>query len=266
MANYEEYAEKHLDPLQEEITDAQEQAEHREENAGTELPERFRDKTPEEIAASYVELERKFSQQGNDLGVLRQTVDKFMELQSTQELDEPTPEADPVTVDDIYEDPEAAIRKVVQKETATAQDKIAELEAQLQIERYNAQLDTLDGKYEGWRDVASSEEFRAWVHEQPYRMRMAQMAEAQDITAADGLMGLWYDSKGQAGAQRQADLRNASLESGGPVQPEMVETFSRAELMNHRVAAKMGDTESIAFLKSNAEAIAIAYEEGHITD
>jgi len=264
MANYEEYAEKHLDPLQEEITNAGENAENRiAENSGG-LPDRFQGKTPEEIAASYVELERKFSQQGNDLGQLRNTVDRFMELQSEPTPNEPTPEAEPLTVDDIYEDPDAAVRRVVQSETKPQLDKIAELEAALATERYNAQLDTFDGKYEGWKDQAGSPEFIEWVQGSQARQRLAQMAHAQDLSAADDLMGLWYEtnnvSQAQASVQRQSDLRNASLESGGAAMPEMQEGFSRADLMDKRIAAKQGDPTASHWLKVNAEAIAIAYE------
>jgi hypothetical protein len=271
MAKYEEYAEKHDDTLQSEIDDAATQAQDRKENPESfELPERYQGKTVEEIAQMHMNVEQKLSSQGNDLGELRRTVDTFMELQSQSTPEPETPKAEPVTVDDLYDDPDAAVRRVVDEAMSPSADKIAELEAALQVERYNAQLTSLDGKYEGWRVDAGSQEFIDWVQASPARMRIANMAEQRDLSAADDLMGLWYETNGVQGqladAQRDEQLRNASLESGGPVQTPGVDTFGRADLMNHRIAAKRGDVDSIAYLKSNAEAIAIAYEEGHITD
>jgi hypothetical protein len=270
MANYEDYAEKQDDTLQGEIDKAAEQTQDRKDNSGFEMPERYQNKTVEEIAQMHMNSEQKLSTQGNDLGELRRTVDTFMELQSQANPEPETPQATPVTVDDLYDDPDAALRRVVQEETAQSSGKIAELEQALQAERYNSQLTSLDGKYEGWRDQAVSTEFVEWVQSSPARVRIAQMAEQHDVSAADDLMSMWYETNNARGsqdaAQRNEQLRNASLETSGSALPDMVDTFSRADLMNHRINAKRGDSDSLAYLKSNAEAIAIAYEEGHITD
>jgi ribosomal protein L29 len=270
MAKYEDYLQKQ-DELEGEIQEAAEDHQERVENpdAANALPERFRDKTPEEIAASYIELEKRFSQQGNDLGTLRQTVDQFMKLQSEAATTEPTePEADPLSVDDIYDNPDEAIRRVVREEAGS---KIEQLERQLAEERFNTQMQGLDAKYPGWREKAQSPEFLEWVQSSPYRARMAQAADVQnDIQAADDLIGMYYELSGAAQQaqefQRDQQLQQATLESSGPEQPEMVDTFSRADLMNARIAAKRGDQQAITWLNANREAIAIAYEEGHITD
>jgi hypothetical protein len=266
MAKYEDYFEK-SDELQNEISEAAEDHAERVENPA--LPERFQGKTPEEIAASYVELEKRFSQQGNDLGTMRATVDEFMRLQSeAAKPDEPAQEADPISVDDLYDAPDEAIRRVVREE---AGGKIADLEAQLAEERFNAQVSGLESRYPGWREKAQSPEFAEFVQATPYRARMAHSVQTQnDLAAAEDLLAMYYDHTGATAQaeqlQRDQTLQQASLESGGPVQPAMVDTFSRSELMSKRVAAKQGDPEADRWLKVNAEAIAIAYEEGHITD
>lgn len=269
MAKYEDYLKKQ-DELEGEIQEAAEDHQERVENpeAANALPERFQGKSAEEIASSYVELEKRFSQQGNDLGVLRQTVDQFMALQSEAANQTTEPEADPLSVDDIYDNPDEAIRRVVREEAGS---KIEQLEAALAEERFNTQMQGLDHKYPGWREKAQSPEFLEWVQSSPYRARMAQAADQlNDIAAADDLIGMYYDMTGtaqqQAEFQRDQELSQATLETSGPEQPEMVDTFSRSDLMNARIAAKRGDPEAQTWLNKNREAIAIAYEEGHITD
>lgn len=267
MAKFADYAQKQ-DELAQEIEQAQQDHQERVENPDNAIPERFRNKTAAEIAASYVELERKFSQQGNDLGQLRSTVDTWMKLQSERTDETTASKANPLSTDDLYDNPDEAVRRVVREETGT---KIAELEAQLEAERWNAKLKELDGQYPGWRDVANTQEFVDWVAGSQYRLRLVQAADQQkDLAAASDLLEMYYDVKKQKAPsdnfERNRDLRNASLESGGASQPEMVETFSRADLMSARIAAKHGDQKAIAWLNKNREAIAIAYEEGHITD
>jgi hypothetical protein len=56
------------------------------------------------------------------------------------------------------------------------------------------------------------------------------------------------------------------LESAGGGVSERVQKFSRRDLMKKRIAAKQGDDEASEFLKLNADAIAIAYEEGRVVD
>lgn len=266
MAKYEDYAQKD-DTLDGEITDAQEQSQDRKENP-VEMPERFVGKTAEEIAASFVELEAAYSKQGNDLGTMRQTVDEYVRLQSeAPEIKEPTP-AEPVSIDDIYDDPDAAVRRVVKEETG---DRIAQLEQQLQQERINVQLSGLDTKYPGWKQVAESTDFASWVEANQGRAQLAAQARSNaDVGAVDALMDMWNERTQFATqaneAQRDQDLANASLESASPGQPEFDTGFSRSDLLNKRIAAKHGDVEAQAYLTANSEAIHIAYEEGHITD
>lgn len=273
MAKYEDYVQKYQDGLQNEIDNAAEEAEHRQaENAGDDLPERFRGKSAAEIAHSYAELERKFSQQGNDLGELRRTVDEFMRLQSeTTSTQEETPEATPVDLDALYDDTDGTLRRVAKEETREVSDRVAALEAELARERLKARLQAMDSKFENWRETAESPEFVDWVNSSPYRARIAQEArERGDVDAAEALLSMYYDVKGAQAQQRQRrtdeQLRNATLETGGPEVPAEVQTFSRAELMQKRVAAKQGDPDAATWLTKNREAIAIAYEEGHITD
>lgn len=264
MAKYEDYAKKlEEDGLQAEIDQASEQAEHRQE-AENELPERFQGKTPAEIAESYAELEKAYSRQGNDLGEMRRTMDDFIKLQSAPTpSQEPSPAAE-ITVDELYDDPNAAIRSVVKEETASEINNLKEALAQAELRE---KLGSLDNKFDGWRDTTQTPEFVNWATESPYRKRLLAAGDQYDMDAAEELLGLYYETREASGtAQREQALRDASLEQGGPEHFESEETFSRTDLTKHRIAAGHGVQDSIDYLKANSNAILAAYGDNRIVD
>lgn len=271
MANYADYVEK--DGLQEEIEDAAANQQQREDE-GVQIPDRFRGKTKADIAASFVELEKAYSRQGNDLGALRRTVDQMLELQS--QAQDASPEqgstADPVTVDDLYEDADANIRRAAREEVSS---EIKELKDELEDLRRDKALSGLNAKFPTWQQDAQSPEFLNWVQENDYRARLAVQADSNfDFDAAEILLGMYYDTNSQAtevveetvDASTEQQFRDATLESTSPPPTELVDTYSRFELMEKRLAAKRGDLKAERWLAANSESIHKAYEEGRIVD
>lgn len=286
MANYEDYVKNLEGELENEIADAQDQQAHREEEApeaenGFEVPERFKGKSPEEIARSYAELEKAYSRQGNDLGEMRKTLDEYIRLQSgveassnnTSSNDNHTnpnyTEADDkqVSVDDLYEDTEGSISRVVEK---SAGSRIKNLEQEIAKARIERELETFEQEFPGWKDEVSTPEFSNWLAESPFRQRLAQAADGYDMDAARDLFSLYNEHKNISQSRRKSkaneQLDHASLESGGPEASEQPQKFSRRALMDKRIMAKRGDDDAAQWLIDNAESIAIAYEEGRVTD
>lgn len=272
MALFEDYAKK--DDLDQEIKQAADDSQTRQEEQGQsdafEMPERFRDKTPEEIAKSYVELETMNSRQSQDLGQMRSTMDEFLRNSVHPQAD-PQKEADPVTpvtIDELYKDADQAIARKVDE---VAGNKIEQLEQMLNQERLNTRVESLDQRYPGWREKAQTPEFRNWMAESPLRMRLAQAADQHgDLDAAEELLTLraQYDSVSSSAAEadREQKLADAGLESAGSAPGHKEQSFSRTKLTQVRILAQHGDQEAIAYLKENSGAIANAYNEGHITD
>jgi len=266
MAKFEEYAAKQ-DQLTSEIDEAAKGTENRQSD-NSPLPERFKGKTAEEIAHSYEELERLSSRQGNDLGVMRKTMDEFIKLQSGITSQPEPVDAKPASIDDLYADADAVIRRVVKEETGT---RIEQLENQLAKARLDTGMNEFDTKYPGWRKEAESQEFRDWVLQSNYRVRMAQAADQRgDIVAAEDLVVMWRDRKDakvtQDNVQRDKALRNATLEQSGPESPYIGESYSRADVVRATVQAKRGDENAITWLKKHRAGIAQAYNDGTITD
>lgn len=262
MARYEDYAEEGINT---EIQEAAAEQKARDEK-GRYIPERFRDKDISDVIKSYEELEKLNSRQSQDLGSMRKTVDDLLASQASSPAPEPSK---PVTVDDIYEDPDAALRRVVQEESSS---EIEQLKKELQTMRSQARLDQIDRKFPDWRTKAQSSEFVEWVKESPYRARVAQDADAGDFDAAEEILGMYYDESSKAeepaptAAEQVDNLQNAMLESASPASADTDDVYSRSELLEVRLAAKRGDMKADRWLKAHANGIALAYEEGRIVD
>ena len=266
MAKFEDYATQ-TDELDNEIANAGQASEER----TAQVPERFQGKSAEEIAESYVELEKKFSQQGNDLGTMRSQIDQLVRQseEQSQAAAEQEVTSDPVDIDALYEDPEAAIERVIEKKMRP------QLEAQSQriaAQETEKQLALLDGKYEGWRDTVTTPEFQEWTQKSQYRQRMAAgVRESGDIDAANDLLEQYYDTQvRQANTEKKEavarNLKDAQMETGSASFAEPKETYSRVDLLDRRIAAKRGDQKAQRWLQANQGNIQAAYEEGRITD
>ena len=266
MAKFEDYATQ-TNELDDEIANAGKASEER----TAQVPERFQGKSAEEIAESYVELEKKFSQQGNDLGTMRSQIDQLVRQseEQSQAAAEQEVTSDPVDIDALYEDPEAAIERVIEKKMRP------QLEAQSQriaAQETEKQLALLDGKYEGWRDTVTTPEFQEWTQKSQYRQRMAAgVRESGDIDAANDLLEQYYDTQvRQANTEKKEavarNLKDAQMETGSASFAEPKETYSRVDLLDRRIAAKRGDQKAQRWLQANQGNIQAAYEEGRITD
>ena len=230
---------------------------------GFQMPDKFANKSPEEIAQSYAELEQLNSRQAQDLGQMRRTVDQLVDLESQRQVEAPA--LDPVTVDDLWEQPQEAIARAVNPQISGMQNELQALRQEMAEGR-------LDKKYENWQQDVRTPEFQTWVSEKPYRQRLVTAAQQNDPDAADELLDMYRDSTTQARTnvenQRQNDLSNASLERPGAPSAQSAggDIFSRNELLERKIAAKSGDDTQDRWLKANAENIRLAYAEGRVRD
>lgn len=263
MATYKDYVEDGIDA---EIDDASANKQARDAQ-GRFIPERFQGKSIEDVAQSYEELEKLNSRQAQDLGDMRRTVDQLLELQTqSSPVEEPT--AVPITAEDIYENPDAAMRRVAREESSNEVKDLKEEVTQLRLER---KFSELEAKFPEWSVHSNSPEFAEWAKASPYRTRIAQDAAQGNFDAAEEILGMYYDSEVTADATDEtvdttAQLQDAMLESASPAQVELVDQYSRHELLEARMNAKRGNLKAERWLAAHADSIAIAYAEGRIVD
>ena len=267
---YEDYARKQEDELETEIQEASEASESRQAENSVELPERFKDKSIEDVIKSYTELEKAYSRQGNDLGEYRKLSEQLLALESAGGSKETETQSEDISIDALYDDPKGTIEKVVSQ-------RVSGLEQQIQQERFTARLKHMNSKYDGWQEEVRTPEVVNWVQEwanTPVRQRLVMQGDQGDLDAAEEVLLSYYEKKqlaqqarqSERKAKRDADLAKGTLESGSPDSPESETTFSRKKLLDLRIRAKQGDRKASEFLKENQVDIARAYAEGRLVD
>lgn len=270
MASFADYV---TGDLEKEIGEASDNQRARDEK-GRFIPDRFKGKDITDVIKSYEELEKMNSRQAQDLGTMRAQVDQLMQIQSTPASPKEEP-AKPLTVDDLYENPDANIRRVAKEALS---DEVTELRETVRSMREQEIKREMDQRFPGWQSVSQSPEFAEWVNASPYRNNMAvAVRDNGDLAAAQELLGMYYDQQRNveevqereqtvAKAEQAQAIKDATLESSSPVATDIADTYSRNELLEVRLRAKKGDLVAERWLKAHGDDIARAYEEGRIVD
>ena len=145
-----------------------------------ELPEKFRGKSAGEIAQSYADLERRMSDQGNELSNLRSTLDA-MALQSSTAKE---PENEPITEADFFSDPTNTVNRAIESHPALRQ-----AQEMAQKMAYAQGLATLQQRHPDLQDVVGSEKFKEWIKGSSARLARYQRADQMgDVEEADDLI------------------------------------------------------------------------------
>lgn len=273
MAKYEDYAKKYAkktDALEEQIEDAAKAEKVRAETPVEntfQMPERFKNKSAEEIARAYSELEKLNSRQSQDLGQMRSLVDQLIQQESGNPSQE-QPSDEPVNFDSLYDDPEAAIQKVVAKHPAVK--KLDDLERQLEEQRISASRNEFAEKHPDFQEIAQDAAFLNWVQESPTRLDLAKRADGWDLHAADALFTLYKaenkSARSSAREQRDRKLTEATLEASVASSDPAPRSFSRSEWLQQLTRAKQGDLQAQDYINKNSAAYRKALGSGNVRD
>lgn len=258
MAKYEDYVKRNqAGGLDAEIDDAAVQKQARQDDATPAINWEER----------YKELEKLNSRQAQTLGEYRKTIDEYI-LNPTPARPEVEEESQPITVDDLYDDADGAVRRTVDSHPAIREARkfMEEQEKRTQQERYQAFVD----KHSDYQDLVADPEFANWVQEDGTRVDLATRANQYDLSAADALFSLYKAEKGlteaQKARQRQEELDAASLEDSSAMMPSNPQRFSRSEYVDKLTRAKQGDLEAETWVKRNAPKYREALMNGQVRD
>jgi hypothetical protein len=180
-----------------------------------ELPERMRGKDLKDIVEMYKNLESVNGRMANDLGSQRQLTDRLLDLKRQSDLGSQAPVKAKIDVNELLDNPNEAIEKILAERERTQQDRVAALEMQL------AARDFLT-KHSDYEQFTNDPQFAEWVKGTSYRASVANRAANGDYSAADELLTEYKDrtkSKPAAVTKPKEDnletARAASLESSG---------------------------------------------------
>jgi hypothetical protein len=146
----------------------------------SDLPEKYRGKSAAEVVEMHRELERRMSDQGNELSNLRSTLDAMAFNQS--KAHEPEPE--PITEADFFSDPTNTVNRAIESHPALRQ-----AQDMAQKMAYAQGLATLQQRHPDVKEVVGSEKFKEWVKGSSARLARYQRADQMgDVEEADDLI------------------------------------------------------------------------------
>jgi hypothetical protein len=231
-----------------------------------EVPEKYKNKSLDEIVRMHQEAEKLIGRQAQEVGEVRKLADSLLKQQLEAKHDKQPEQAQEI---DWFDDPQKAINQALESNPVLKQ-----LQEQQAIQAQRAALDVIQKTHPDFVNVAQSEDFQQWVAGSKVRQRLYNDANNYDADSAvelldnyKSLRGLKQqkeetskaadealkktDSEGRSKALKAAAVQQGGTgETGKPV-------YRRADLIRLR----MQDPNRY---ESMADEILNAYAEGRV--
>lgn len=194
----------------EEVT--QEEPETEEETTTSEIPDKYQNKSIQDIVGMHQNAEQLLGKQGQEVGELRRIVDDFIQSQTVKESADTGSNDDDDDLD-FYQNPKKSMQKMLDEHPALKESR----EMNVQIKK-NETLAKLKATHPDFTEILSDDAFGQWVQSSKIRSQLLQIADRNyDYDAADELLSLWKDRKGAMNTTiesekkaRKQSVKNAS--------------------------------------------------------
>jgi hypothetical protein len=255
-----------LDQQDSTTSDAEASAQPEEIANEVEIPEKYKNKSLDEIVRMHQEAEKLIGRQAQEVGEVRKLADSLLRQQLETKHDK---QPEPAQEIDWFEDPQKAVHQAIESNPVLRQ-----LQEQQVVQAQRSALETIEKSHPDFVSVAQSEDFQQWVGESKVRQRLYSDANNYDVDSAlellnnyKSLRGLRQqkeetskaadealkktDSEGRSKALKAAAVQQGGTgETGKPV-------YRRADLIRLR----MQDPNRY---ESMADEILNAYAEGRV--
>ena len=200
------------------------------EESKTELPEKYREKSLEEVVRMHQEAEKLIGKQAQEVGEVRKLADELLKqnLGSKQQQVEVEPEVD------FFENPQKAVQNTIDKHP----DVLAARQAGMEFKRMQIQQ-KLAQDHPDYTQVVNDSEFQNWVKSSPIRLGLYAKADGEfDYDSANELLstfkqlrGVRVKESGQAdNAARAKTMKAIEVDSGGSGESSK-RVYRRADLI-----------------------------------
>jgi len=222
-----------------------------------ELPDKYRDKSLEDIVRMHQEAERLIGKQAQEVGEVRKLADELIKqnLSSKQQyVREEEPEVD------FFENPQKAVQKTIDSHP----DVVAARQAGIEFKKAQIQQ-KLSQAHPDFVQVAQDQNFVNWVKSSPVRLGLYAKADGEfDFDSANELISTYKELRGvktkqaeQAGqTARATSMKAAAVDTGGTGESSK-KVYRRADL----IRLKMTDSARYDAL---SDEIMTAYAEGRV--
>ena len=221
-----------------------------------ELPEKYRDKSLDEIVKMHQEAEKLIGKQAQEVGEVRKLADELIKqnLGSRQQTRQEEPEVD------FFENPQKAIQRTVDNHP----DVQAARQATLEMRRSQIQQ-RLAQEHPDFGDIAKDQDFANWVKSSPIRIKIFEQADSgYDFDSANELLSTYKQLRSvkqkqtsdDGEATRKQNLKAVGVDVGGSGESSK-KVYRRADL----IRLKMQDPNRYDAL---SDEIMAAYAEGRV--
>jgi len=222
-----------------------------------ELPEKYRDKSLDDIVKMHQEAEKLIGKQAQEVGEVRKLADELIK-QNLGSRQQQTKQEEPEV--DFFENPQKAVQRTVDSHP----DIIAARQATLEMKRAQIQQ-RLAQEHPDFGEIAKDQDFANWVKSSPVRIKIFEQADSgYDFDSANELLSTYKQLRGvkskqmsDAGeASRKQTLKAVGVDTGGSGESSK-KVYRRADL----IRLKMQDPNRYEAL---SDEIMVAYQEGRV--
>jgi len=221
-----------------------------------ELPEKYREKSLDEIVRMHQEAEKLIGKQAQEVGEVRKLADELIKqnLGSRQQTRQEEPEVD------FFENPQKAVQRTVDNHP----DILAARQVTQEMRRAQIQQ-RLAQEHPDFGDIAKDQDFANWVKSSPVRIRIFEQADSgYDFDSANELLSTYKQLRSVKQKQtsddgevtRKQNLKAVGVDVGGSGESSK-KVYRRADL----IRLKMQDPNRYDAL---SDEIMQAYQEGRV--
>ena len=197
----------------------------------SELPEKYRDKSLDDIVRMHQEAEKLIGKQAQEVGEVRKLADELIK-QNLGSRQQQTKQEEPEI--DFFENPQKAVQRTVDNHP----DVQAARQATLEMRRAQVQQ-RLAQEHPDFGDIAKDQDFANWVKSSPVRLRIFEQADAgYDYDSANELLSTYKQlrsvkqkqSSDDGEATRKQNLKAVGVDVGGSGESSK-KVYRRADLI-----------------------------------
>ena len=225
------------------------------EEAKSGLPDKYRDKSLEEVVRMHQEAEKLIGKQAQEVGEVRKLADELIK----QNLSSKQPQQEEPEVD-FFENPQKAVQATIDRHP----DVLAARQAGVDFKRMQVQQ-KLTKEHPDYSQVVGDPEFQNWVKGSSVRLGLYAKADAEfDYESANELLSTFKQLRGvqatkaeqTSTATRAKNMKAAQVDIGGSGESSK-RVYRRADL----IRLKMTDPSRY---ESLSDEIMQAYSEGRV--
>ena len=222
-----------------------------------ELPDKYREKSLEEVVRMHQEAEKLIGKQAQEVGEVRKLADELIK-QNLSSKQQPIKEEEPEV--DFFENPQKAVQKTIDSHP----DVIAARQAGIEFKKAQIQQ-KLAQAHSDYVQVAQDQDFVNWVKSSPVRLGLYAKADSEfDFDSANELISTYKELRSvktkqaeQAGQTARANsMKAAAVDTGGTGEGSK-KVYRRADL----IRLKMTDPSRYDAL---SDEIMQAYADGRV--